>query len=353
MSRSLRLVLAFLLTALGTLPALAQQPPPPPTTQPAAPLPAPKPAAPTGVAATVNGQPIAEVAVQRGLRRVPPAHHAEARPEILNLLVDNLLIDQHLQQLGIAVEAKEVDARMQQVRDEIKRVAQAKPDKTYEKILQELMLTEDELRTINASDLRWDKYAGKQATDKTVREYFDKNKEMFDGTMVRARHILLTPPSNDAKAVAQAKADLLKYKQQIEQAVAAGMAKLPPTADALAREQTRTKLLEEEFGKLAREKSACPSKQQGGDVDFFPRGGSMVEAFAAAAFALKPHEMSGVVQTQFGVHLILTTDRRPGKETKFEDVQADAKEVYCDRLREQLANQLRPAAKIIVTPPKP
>jgi uncharacterized protein (DUF486 family) len=137
---------------------------------------------------------------------------------------------------------------------------------------------------------------------------------MFDGSQVRARHILLTPPSGDPRAVEQAKADLLKYKQEIEQNVAKEIAKLPATADALAREQARTKLLEDEFGKVAREKSACPSKQQGGDVDFFPRGGSMVEAFAATAFGLKPHEMSGVVQTQFGVHLILATDRRPGRD---------------------------------------
>src|SRR5205823_720926 len=129
------------------------------------------------------------------------------------------------------------------------------------------------------------------------------------------------PQSNDAKACEQAKADLLKYKQEIEKKAADGLAKLPAAADPLAREQARTKLLEEAFGEVARAKSACPSKEQGGDVDFFPRGGSMVESFAAAAFALKTYEMSGVVQTQFGYHLILATDRRPGKETKFEDVQ--------------------------------
>lgn len=355
MSRFLRPLLASLLTALGSLAAIAQQPPPPatkpPATVPAVTLPAPKPARPTGIAATVNGQPILEVAVQRGLKRVPPARHAEARPEILGLLIDNVLIDQHLQQLGFTVDQKEIDARMQMVRDEIKKLATGKPDMTYEKILDELMLTEDELRTINAGDLRWDKYAAKQATDKAVRDYFEKNKELFDGTMVRARHILLTPPSNDAKACEQAKADLVKHKQDVEKKVAEGMTKLPATADPLAREQARTKLLEEAFSDVAREKSACPSKQQGGDVDWFPRGGGMVEPFAAAAFALKPHQMSDVVQTQFGYHLILATDRRPGKETKFEDVAADVKEVYCDHLREKLADQLRPAAKIAINPP--
>lgn len=352
MSRSLHPLLATLLVASGALSAVAQQPPVPTTTAPAVTLPAPKPAVPTGVAATVNGTPILEVAVQRGLKRVPPAHQAAARPELLDLLIDNVVIDQHLQQLGIQVDQKEIDARMQQVREEINRVAKTKPDMTYEKLLAELMLSEDELRAINASDLRWDKYATQQATDKVVREFFEKNKELFDGTLVRARHILLTPAANDPKAAEQAKAELLQCRQEVEKKAAEAVAKLPPTSDALSREQARTKALEDAFGEMARQKSSCPSKQQGGDVDWFPRGGSMVEPFAAAAFALKSHEMT-VVQTQFGLHLILTTDRKPGKETKFEDVQADAKEIYCDRMREQLATQLRPTAKIVITPTKP
>ena len=121
--------------------------------------------------------------------------------------------------------------------------------------------------------------------------------------------------------------------------------------DALVKEQARVKLLDEAFATAAREKSACPSKAQGGDVDWFPRSGGMVEPFAKAAFALKPYQVGDVVQTQFGYHLILVTDRRPGKETKFEDVKEDVKEVYGDRPRDTLVQRLRPAAKITVTPP--
>ena len=73
--------------------------------------------------------------------------------------------------------------------------------------------------------------------------------------------------------------------------------------------------------------------------------------FAQAAFALKPYEMSDVVTTRFGSHLILATDRRQGKETKFEDVKDVVKELYGDRLREALVGQLRPTAKIDITPP--
>ena len=76
----------------------------------------------------------------------------------------------------------------------------------------------------------------------------------------------------------------------------------------------------------------------------------MVEPFAKAAFALNPYEMSGVVTSQFGHHLILTLERKPGKETKFEDAKEDIKEVYASHKREELCKELRQKAKIVVTP---
>jgi peptidyl-prolyl cis-trans isomerase C len=65
---------------------------------------------------------------------------------------------------------------------------------------------------------------------------------------------------------------------------------------------------------------------------------------------LKAGEMSDVVQTPFGCHLILVTDRRPGGETKFEDVREIVKDVYSEKLREYLVGQLKPNAQIVITP---
>ncbi len=78
----------------------------------------------------------------------------------------------------------------------------------------------------------------------------------------------------------------------------------------------------------------------------------MVEPFAQAAFALKPYQMSAVVQTHLGYHLILATDRKPGKDVKFEDVKIkeEVKEVFFDRLRELMVSRLRPRAQITINP---
>jgi peptidyl-prolyl cis-trans isomerase C len=321
-----------------------QSPAQAPTTNavPGAPAVAANAPASNAVAATVNGQVITELAVQRSLKRVEASKRAAARPELVDYLVDNVIVEQYLQQVPIKVDAPEVENRLTQMKDELK-----KHNQDFATFITRLELTEAELREQIAADIRWDKFATAQATEKALQDLFAGNKDMFDGSTVRARHILL-PAAPDSPA------KLLKIKQNIEAAVAKGLVdKLPANADALTREKERIALLDQAFVVNTQE-SVCPSKSQGGDVGSFRRAGFMVEPFAKVAFALKPYEMSDVVQTQFGYHLILVLEHKPGIQVKYEDVKDDVKEVFCDRLREAVLAQMKPRAKIVITPqPKP
>ncbi|MBN9120069.1 MAG: peptidylprolyl isomerase, partial [Planctomycetes bacterium] len=308
-------------------------------------LPAPKPEVrPTGTAATVNGQAIPEVAVYRALRQFPDAHKEMARKEIMAHLIENALIDQYLTALKVTVEEKDVEKLLADLKKEL---TDAKKD--YAKELEAMMLTEAEFRVEVVAQMKWEKFVQQQGTDAALKQLFDGSPDVFDGTMVRARHILMTPGTDEAKQKDAAQ-KLRGIKQVVEQEAAKAVAALPPTADALAKEQAKANKTDELFAAYAKEYSVCPSKKDGGDLNFFPRAGAMVEPFAKAAFAIKPYEMTDVVATEFGYHLILVTARRQGAPKKFEEVKEDVRMLYAMRLREAVIAQMKPKAQIVIAP---
>ena len=73
------------------------------------------------------------------------------------------------------------------------------------------------------------------------------------------------------------------------------------------------------FAELARERSTCPSGSSGGDLDWFGRG-AMVPAFEDAAFALSIGGISEIVETEFGYHIIMLTDREDASTPELADV---------------------------------
>jgi peptidyl-prolyl cis-trans isomerase C len=293
----------------------------------------------------VNGQTIPEKAVYRALRQFPPEHQQLARKEILAHLIENVLIDQYLTAIKVTVDPKEVDKVVEELKQEL---AAAKKD--YKKELEALLLTEEEFRAEVMAQMKWEKFVMQQGTEEALKKLFESQPEVFDGTLVRARHILINPGADEAKQKEVA-GRLRGIKQVIEQEAAKAVAALPATADALAKEQARAAKIEELFAAYAKQYSECPSKKEGGDLNFFPRAGAMVEPFAQVAFSLKPYEMSDVVATEVGYHLILVTARKPGTPKKFEEVKEDVRLLFAMRLREAVVQQMRPRAQITIYPP--
>ncbi len=290
------------------------------------------------IAAIVNGQAITELAVYRGLMRVPPVKREEARKEILNFLIENAIVDQYLLQLKLQVDPKEIEEHMGKVKLEAKNTKQ-----DYKEMLKKLHIEEDELRSEITGALRWDKFVLQQGSDKVLLDMFSKNVEMFNGAEVKARHILVAvvDGKND---VAYAK--IVGIKKKIDYVVSQEFAKVPPTADAITREKARVAAMDKAFAEQAMAESTCPSKKSGGDLGYFPRVGAMVEPFARAAFALKPFQISDPVSTEFGWHLILPIDSKPGKEVKFEAVKPFVQEVYGEKLRDAVLAAYRPKSTI-------
>ena len=132
-----------------------------------------------------------------------------------------------------------------------------------------------------------------------LKSYYEQNKERF-GTKEerRASHILITAPANAPAAERD------KAKARAEQLLAE-LRKAPAT-----------------FADLARKNSQDPgSAEKGGDLDFVTRG-AMVKPFEDAMFALKKGELSPVVETEFGSHIIRLDDIKPGVAQPFEQARA-------------------------------
>jgi parvulin-like peptidyl-prolyl isomerase len=325
MLRCKALWLAFLLTLLfvAVLRSAEPQQQKPAATKPAASAPATQPKE-NPVVAVVNGEQVmlSELLGRLNELNVIPEKREEVAAGVLDGIIDNALLVQFLAAQKVAYDTKAVDAQ----------IAEAKAEYEKEGIkfadgLAQLGLTEQKLRASVIAEVRWQNYLTKNVTDKQLADYFAKYPEYFDGTEVRASHILVeVAPDVDEKTRAAAKEKVEKIRKEI----VGGL----------------------RFPEAAQKYSDCPSKEKGGDVDFFPRRDKMVEPFAKVAFALKIFQLSNVVETEFGYHLVIVTERKPGTRTKLDDpaLRKDLLESVGDVLKEEIVAKQRKVAKIEIAP---
>ena len=158
-----------------------------------------------------------------------------------------------------------------------------------------------------------------------LRKYYDSNAKRFTALEERrASHILI-------------KAEKTAPAAEREKAKAKAVALLAQLITAPAA-----------FAETARKNSDDPgSAAQGGDLDFFARG-AMVKPFEDSAFALKPGEMSGVVESDFGFHIIQLTAVRGGEKKAFEAVRAEMEEEVRKQLAQKKFAELAPEFTNIV-----
>lgn len=154
-----------------------------------------------------------------------------------------------------------------------------------------------EKRKVNYIELRLDDFADEiTITDAEIENYYQENMDRFQRKEeVQARHILIKAEQNESaevRAAARIKAENLL--QQIRSGA--------------------------DFGALASLNSEDPgSKTRGGSLGWFSRG-KMVGPFENAAFEMEPGEVSGIVETQYGYHIIEVLDRHDEGITPLENV---------------------------------
>lgn len=252
---------------------------------------------------------------------------AEMKKKVLDSLISRELLRQESQKLGIKVDPAEVSAQMDTLKKRF-------PNETeFVSTLKKMNLTEDKLKEQFAQDMAIKKMIDEKVSDKVtitpeeIKAFYDGNPDLFKAPeMVRASHILIKV---DQKATPEEKAKAKEKIVAVQGRIKKG----------------------EDFAAVAKEVSECPSSANGGDLDFFQRG-QMVGPFEDAAFALKPGDVSDIVETQFGYHLIKVTDKKEAGVTPYDEIKSKIEQhLKQEKVNKELTayvDQLKTQAKIEV-----
>ena len=248
------------------------------------------------IAAIVNGQPIllsdVEERVGPELARVmhqsPGAQRDKDRNELLKRglqeLVDEKLIETEASSLGLTVSEEELQRALEQLaRQQNLDVADFRQALEQQGIPWDAARDAVRRQTLMAEVLRF-KVKARKVSDEEVQAAYATELQNAQYE-VRARHIFIATPQNATQA--QVAAALARAERALQR-VKSG----------------------ETFALVAREMSEGPTAKQGGDLGYFRRG-LMLPAIEQAAFSLKLGEVSQIVKTSSGFHIVMAEDRRP------------------------------------------
>ena len=280
-----------------------------------------------GVVARINGAPIDAVELRRAKKvmlrgQVLPAdQNAAADKQAIEQLISAELLYQAAAKMEIKDVDKLVDEKLAQGK------ARFKDEQEFKNAIKELDMDEKELREYTRRDLFISQFVEATfvskavVTEAEIRSFYDTNQDKFKREeTVRASHILI---GSDSAASADDKKKAREKAEKLKKELAGGA----------------------DFATLAKGNSTCPSSQQGGDLGTFGKG-QMVPAFETAAFALKPGEVSDIVETQFGYHIIKLTEKNPATTVDYKEVKAKIEEyLKGQKVNEAVGKYLEDARK--------
>jgi len=271
-----------------------------------------------GKAAVVNGVVIQEEEVNRGLlyqqqrmlattgQMIKPDMMPEARNMVLENLIDRELLYQQSRKKGISIKDAEVNEQL----DRLKK--QYPNEQAFKDSMAEDHLTEDTVKSRIMMNLAVQQFVEKefggkvQVTEAEAKAFYDGHPEYFtEPETIRASGILI---KTDVKSDAAKKEEARKKMEDIQKRVKKG----------------------EDFAILAKDFSQDASAAQGGDLGTIPRG-RMPKALDDAAFSLKPGEVSIVLETELGFHLIKVHEKKLERVVPLKDVE--------EKIRQHLSNQ--------------
>jgi peptidyl-prolyl cis-trans isomerase C len=267
--------------------------------------------------ATVNGTAISREAYDRevNLYQQRAAREGQQLPEFQLQMVKKQILDRMIETELLYQDSrkKEIRVDFQAVENQINDIKKRFPnDAAYQKAIKQMDLSEAVIREQIEKGLAINELVKTQIADK-IKISDDETKEFYNANLdrfkqpeeVKASHILIKV---DAEATEPQKTEARKKIEDIQGKLKKG----------------------DDFSALAKEYSEGPSSSRGGDLDYFKRG-QMVKPFEDAAFALEIGQVSEIVETPFGLHLIKVFDKKPAGVLAYNEVK--------DRLAQHLKQQ--------------
>ena len=242
--------------------------------------------------------------IQAGNRLELEAKLRELRRKVLDRLIDEKVLDHEAKKFGVKITSKEVDA----VVEDIKRRNQA-TEEDLEKALQKDGTTLEAYRQtiertlVRSKLVRWNVKVEAKSDEQSLRNFYEKNIDRYRaGESFHPAQILLTVPSGATEGEVQ---EIRRKCQQILDRIKKGA----------------------DFGEMALLYSQDSSARFGGDLGYFKRG-EIVPVLEQAIVHLKVGEVSGIVRTDFGFHILKLLDRKEGVPSPFESVKEKVYEDY-------------------------
>jgi len=244
----------------------------------------------------------------------------------LDNLIEEKLLDQEVKKAGIKVTGKEVEGAI----DDIKKrnaITQEGLEKALanEGLSFEAFKKQIEKRLQRMKLLQWAMKVEPKIGEKELRDFYQRNIDQYQmNESYRPSHILFAIPK---EATPQEVLEIRKKCQMVLEKIKRG----------------------EDFGEMALLYSEDASSKDRGDLGFVKRG-ELLPAFENEALRLQVGEVSGIVQTAFGFHLIKLLDRKGGTPSPFEEikerVQADYYEAETEKAFRQYLSTLKEKAVI-------
>jgi len=244
----------------------------------------------------------------------------------LDNLIGEKLLDQEVKKAGIKVTSKEVEGAI----DDIKRrnaITQEGLEKALanESLSFEAFKKQIEKRLQRMKLLQWAMKVEPKIGEKELRDFYQRNIDQYRmNESYRPSHILFAIPK---EATPQEVLEIRKKCQMVLEKIKRG----------------------EDFGEMALLYSEDASNKDRGDLGFVKRG-ELLPAFENEALRLQVGEVSGIVQTNFGFHIIKLLDRKGGTPSPFEEVkervQVEYYEAETEKAFRQFLNTLKEKAVI-------